>query len=129
MKTAIKRTYLGTVLMLAAGLVAFGCNQKTTDVTPQAKGKTETAQKAKDDGEDHGWWCTEHGIPEEICGLCNKSYRDKKKADGDWCETHRRLKSQCFKCDPALYEKDFEPLYVAKYGKKPERPPETEFTK
>ena len=64
-----------------------GCNR-----TNKAKAKIEkgngTAVTAQ-----AGWWCQEHGIPEEICGLCNKAYRDKKKAEGDWCEEHRRLKS------------------------------------
>jgi hypothetical protein len=129
MKLTIRCQWLGMALLLAAAVVLVGCNQSETKVA-SAKGKADTAKKAEKDEEgEHGWWCAEHGIPEEMCGLCTKAYRDKKKAEGDWCETHKRLQSQCFKCDPSLYEKVFEPMYVAKYGKKPERPPEKEFTK
>ncbi len=126
MTPANRRGWMLVVLMLTAAFVVLGCNQndgKGTDTQAKAKG-TDTADTVHSD-----WWCQEHGIPEEICGLCNKKYRDEKKAQGDWCADHKRLKSQCFKCDPGLYEREFEPMYVAKYGKKPERPPETEFQK
>jgi hypothetical protein len=116
-----RRGWLGLMLLGMAVFLVLGCNPTDKKSGDQAK--------AASTGDDHGWWCEEHGIPEEECGLCNKAYRDKKKAEGDWCPEHRRLKSQCFKCDPTLYEKVFEPKYVAKYGKKPPRPPESEFTK
>jgi hypothetical protein len=121
---------LGLALYLTAALVAVGCHHAEDKANKQAKAKIDTAKKTeKAVHEEHGWWCEEHGIPEDICGLCNVEYRNKKKAEGDWCELHARLKSQCFKCDPSLYEKEFEPQYVNKYGKKPPRPPESEFTK
>jgi hypothetical protein len=129
MTVANRRGWLGLVLLMTATFLVLGCGQAEHkgDGT-QAKG--DTAKKTeKDDEYEHDWWCGVHGIPEEICGLCTKEYRDKKKAEGDWCPLHKRLKSQCFKCDPTLYEKEFEPMYVAKYGKKPKRPPEKEFTK
>jgi hypothetical protein len=117
MKQTNYRGGLGLVLLMTATIVVLGCNQ--------GGGGAQATDTAKN--EDHGWWCQEHGIPEEICGKCDKEYRDKRKAEGDWCDKHKRVKSQCFQCDPSLYEKNFEPLYVAKYGKKPERPPEKEF--
>jgi hypothetical protein len=120
----------GLATLILAGVVAVGCHQAENKADKQAKAKTDSHEvTAKASANDHGWWCEEHGIPEEFCGLCNAEYRNKRKTEGDWCELHHRLKSQCFKCDPSLYEKVFEPMYVAKYGKKPERPPETEFTK
>src|ERR1043166_4075832 len=89
-------------------------------------------RKKKKDGDAHtkhdGWWCQEHGVPEEVCSLCSKKAADKFKAEGDWCKIHNRAQSQCFKCDPSKYEA-FEEQYVAKEGKKPERPPEGEFKK
>jgi hypothetical protein len=119
------------VLLLTAAFVVLGCNQnENKGGDTQAKAKIDTTKATdKDDDSEHGWWCAEHGIPEEECGLCSKAYRDQRKAEGDWCAEHRRVKSQCFKCDPTLYERVFEPKYVAKYGKKPPRPPEKEFTK
>jgi hypothetical protein len=119
----------GLVLVLTAAFLVLGCNHSENKGGDHAKAKAKASEKAEADDGGHGWWCEEHGIPEDICGQCTKEYRDKQKAAGDWCETHKRLQSQCFLCDPALYEKVFEPMYVAKYGKKPPRPPETEFKK
>src|SRR5262249_22306162 len=67
--------------------------------------------------------------PEEECSLCMSEASAKKmfKDKGDWCKLHDRAQSQCFKCDPSLYEKVFVPKHVAKMGKTPERPPEAEF--
>jgi hypothetical protein len=75
-----------------------------------------------------GWWCEEHGIPEEICSLCSTKAAAKFKKEGDWCKEHDRALSQCFKCDPSKYAR-FEAMYVAKHGNKPPRPPEEEFQK
>jgi hypothetical protein len=121
MMEANRRGGLALVLLLTAAFVVLGCNQDKGGST-QAKG---TAKSEEED--EHGWWCQPHGIPEDICGLCNPKYRNQKKKEGDWCEKHQRLKSQCFKCDPSLYERVFEPMYVAQFGKRPKRPPETEF--
>jgi hypothetical protein len=131
MTLAHRRGLLGMVLLLTAAFVVLGCNQNENKAgDAQAKAKTgSTKATDKDDDGDHGWWCAEHGIPEEECGLCDRDYAKQKKAEGDWCAEHKRVKSQCFKCDPTLYERVFEPKYVAKYGKKPPRPPEKEFTK
>jgi hypothetical protein len=130
MRLMIRRGRLAIVLVLTAAFAVLGCNQADNKgASDQARAKSKGADKTANVDNGHGWWCEEHGIPEEICGKCNKEYRDKQKAAGDWCETHKRLQSQCFQCDPSLYEKVFEPMYVAKYGKKPERPPEKEFQK
>lgn len=84
---------------------------------------------AKDHAHHHSdWWCVEHGVPEEICSLCSDQVAAKFKKAGDWCRLHDRAKSQCFKCEPGLYKK-YEAMFVAKYGKKPPRPPKEEFQK
>jgi hypothetical protein len=121
-----RREWLGLVLLLMASFVVLGCSGNSNQ---GGDTQAQQANTAKDGEYEHDWWCGEHGIPEDICGLCNREYRDQKKATGDWCEQHKRLKSQCFKCDPTLYERVFEPMYVAKYGKQPKRPPEKEFQK
>lgn len=70
-------------------------------------------------GHDHaGWWCEEHGLPEEMCSLCSDRVAIKCKLKGDWCDKHDRAKSQCFKCDPKLKEK-YAAMYRARYGKEP----------
>jgi hypothetical protein len=105
----------------AAGLAVGGCGQ-TENKGNQAKGKpSQPAEKqvaAKDKHDHSGWWCDEHGVPEEVCGQCNAKLAAEFKKKGDWCKEHDRPKSQCFLCDPSLKEK-FATQYRAKYGKEP----------
>jgi hypothetical protein len=75
-------------------------------------------------GHDHsGWWCVEHGVPEQECALCDTSlvatYREK----GDWCDTHNRPDSQCFTCHPEYFAA-FAARYEAKFGQQPPQPTE-----
>src|SRR5437868_15317978 len=108
-----------TVAAVAFVLAGTGCNRKDTKEDRQAKAKREPKNE-KGEGKavtaHEGWWCEEHGIPEEICSICMSEAAAKKKFKdkGDWCKLHDRAQSQCFKCDPALYEKNFVPMYVAK---------------
>jgi hypothetical protein len=125
----------GILMLFASAFLVgnLGCGKKADKDkgTTAAKQTTTGDEQAAKGGHVHGaWWCTEHGVPEEMCSLCldddvvKKMFKDK----GDWCELHERAKSQCFKCEPKLYEK-YEAMYVAKYGKKPPRPPAKEFQK
>jgi hypothetical protein len=68
-----------------------------------------------------GWWCDEHGVPEEVCALCNTKLVADFKAKGDWCKEHDRPDSQCFNCHPDK-EAEFAAQYEAKYGKQPPKP-------
>jgi hypothetical protein len=77
---------------------------------PKPEAKTETAHS--------GWWCAEHGIPEEECSMCSAKVAKECKAKGDWCDKHDRAKSQCFLCDPKLKEK-YAAVYRAKLGMEP----------
>src|SRR5438477_2699496 len=86
-------------LVAAAGLGAGGCGQNDNK-GGAAKGKGGTPrgkQVAQDDkGHDHsGWWCDEHGVPEEECSLCSAKVAAECKKKGDWCAKHERAKSQC----------------------------------
>jgi len=65
-----------------------------------------------------GWWCGEHGVPEEECGLCNPKKAAELQKNGDWCKEHQRPDSQCFVCHPEL-EAKFAARYEAKYGQPP----------
>jgi hypothetical protein len=105
------------VAMLAAGALFFaGCG----DDKPKPKASGQDNKDVTNVEDPHGgWWCPEHGIPEEICSMCSAKYARECKDKGDWCEEHNRAKSQCFKCDPSLKEK-FAAMYRAKYpGKEP----------
>ncbi|HWY85522.1 MAG TPA: hypothetical protein VNX28_02295 [Gemmataceae bacterium] len=120
------------VAALAAALAGTACNKNDKKGDPHSKAnidpKIEKGESMAATAHE-GWWCQEHGVPEEICSICMSQAAAKKKFkdNGDWCKLHDRAQSQCFKCDPSLYEKVFVPIHVAKTGKKPERPPETEF--
>jgi hypothetical protein len=116
------------ILISVVTFMAFssvGCNQPTKTEDKKGDGKKEVA---KNDAKHDAWWCQEHGVPEHMCSLCSDEVATKLKKEGDWCKIHDRAQSQCFKCDPSKYKK-FEDMYIAKNGRAPERPPESEFKK
>ncbi len=100
--------------LLTAVLIVSGCAGEKPVANNEASGNNTNV--AVDDHS--GWWCNEHGIPEEECSMCSATAVKEFKAKGDWCEEHNRAESQCFKCDPSRAEK-YAKLYEAKYGKKP----------
>ncbi len=73
--------------------------------------------------DDGGWWCVEHGVPEEECPLCDTSLVAAFKDKGDWCDEHNRPESQCFTCNPDNFAK-FAARYEAKVGEQPPKPTE-----
>lgn len=103
-----------TTLAVAAAILT-GCSDAKTGAVQNSDA---TAATAVDDG---GWWCVEHGVPEEECALCDPSLVAKFKEAGDWCTEHNRPESQCFLCSPARFDK-FAARYEAKFGKKPPKP-------
>ncbi|MCA9120720.1 MAG: RND transporter [Planctomycetaceae bacterium] len=116
-----KQTALLSIFALA--VVVGGCSQQgSSSSTPVAN-----ASHVEHEGHDHGdeshggWWCVEHGVPEEDCSMCSAKAADNFKAKGDWCEEHSRAESQCFICEPSRAEK-FAKLYVAKVGHEPPKP-------
>jgi hypothetical protein len=81
------------------------------------------APEASDDSAEnghalHGWWCSEHGVPEVECSLCSADAARQFKEAGDWCDEHHRAASQCFVCDPARADA-YAALYEAKYHEPP----------
>lgn len=117
----------GSVLSLLAAfaLIAAGCSQAENKGNP-AKNKEGPAEKKADQvaekKDDHsGWWCSEHGVPEEVCSMCSAKAAAEFKKKGDWCEKHDRALSQCFICNPKAQEK-YVALYRAKLGKEPPEP-------
>ncbi len=103
-------------LLAAAGLALGGCGgtgAKGLDVS-------KTASPAVDSCAVTGW-CTEHGVPEDICAQCNAKVAAEYQQKGDWCKEHNRPESQCFLCNPKL-EAKFVAEYEANYGKKPPGP-------
>lgn len=107
------------MLFLSAVMIFLGCKNESSSPAPEKEKKQAPAPTAKKD--DHsGWWCKEHGIPEEECLMCLHS-EDELKKKNDWCEKHEFAKSQCFQCDPTLKEK-YAAKYRAKFGAEPPAP-------
>jgi hypothetical protein len=100
--------------MVALGVLAVAGCGGTGRAAPDA---AKSAAPAEDACAVAGW-CTEHGVPEEICAQCNAKVAAEYKKNGDWCTEHNRPKSQCFVCNPKL-EAKFAAEYEMKYGKKP----------
>ena len=110
-------------------LVITGCAKSGEEAAPVAKAEEEHHEH-DEEGHDHeheyreeghnlhGFWCAEHGIPEEICAQCNTKLAAVFQKKGDWCEEHKRPDSQCFIHHPELEEK-FIAQYEVKFGKKP----------
>ncbi len=105
-------------ILIAILTMSYGCSSSTTE---PAAVEVSTDEHS---GHDHsGWWCPEHGVPEEVCALCDTSLVAEFKAEGDWCNEHNRPESHCFSCNPALFDK-FAARYEAKYGEAPPKPTE-----
>lgn len=106
-------------ISLLVTLSAFfvGCGQPAGNGAPQPAA-SQVSNGAREGQEHGGWWCAEHGVPEEECTLCSTEAAAKFKEKGDWCQEHNRAESQCFKCDPSRADK-FAKLHEAKYGTQP----------
>jgi len=112
---AMKAKYWVAMGLALVTWTTVGCGQSGSE--PQA-----AVQTAAGDGHSHdGWWCDEHGVPEEVCVLCDSRLVADFKAKGDWCREHERPDSQCFACHPEK-EAEFAAQYEAKYGKQPPKP-------
>jgi hypothetical protein len=117
----MRKVIVPGLIILAVAVVA-GCSKPTTaDKKGTVPGKaqdTQATEVAKTGHSHDGWWCDEHGIPEEECSMCSAKFAAECKKKGDWCEKHDRAKSQCFICDPKLKE-TYAAKYRTKYGKEP----------
>ncbi len=101
---------LAVAFVLGCGGTAPDDNENSTQVSTNSK---------QGGGHNHnGWWCSEHGVPEAECALCDPKVAAEFQKKGDWCDEHNRPKSQCFTCDPTLKDK-FASVYEAKFGEKP----------
>jgi len=106
----------------AMALIGFTVAACTNSNSKTAGGAAEKDAHVAGAAHNHeGWWCDEHGVPEEVCALCDTSLVAGFKEKGDWCEKHNRPDSQCFICNPER-EAEFAALYEAKYGKQPPKP-------
>lgn len=116
--------------MMFAAMVTFaftGCGTKSEPVAEEQPADYHAGHdhaEGEHASHDHsGWWCNEHGVPEEECPLCKTSLVADFKAKGDWCDEHNRPESQCFTCNPDNFAK-FAARYEAKFGEQPPQPTE-----
>src|SRR5215204_2591001 len=113
----IIRKLLAMSVVVAVGLSIVACSKSSNSgAAANSAGVKEVAGHSFE-----GWWCDEHGVPEEVCARCDTKLVADFKAKGDWCEQHNRPDSQCFVCQPEK-EAEFAALYEAKVGKKPPKP-------
>jgi hypothetical protein len=107
-----------SLLVVAAPLLVFACGCGQSNQSSKPGAAAEPTKVAAEAHTHDGWWCDEHGVPEEACGLCDSKLAAEFQKKGDWCKEHDRPGTQCFVCHPELAEK-FAAQYVAKYGKQP----------
>lgn len=122
----MRTAWLMSAALVVAAVLMSGCGksgapenvQTATSAQPTA---TNVSSAESGESTHSGWWCNEHGMPEEICAQCNSKLAAEFQKKGDWCKEHDRPDSQCFLCHPEL-EAKFAAQYEAKYGKKPPKP-------
>jgi len=132
----MKRYHVSILLVglaIASTLTMAGCGQQgSRDNTSSsaAPGQVHDHDGHDHEGHDHashdpgnepthgGWWCYEHGVPEEQCAMCDSRIAAQFREKGDWCDDHLRPDSLCFHCHPENAE-PFIALYEARYGKRP----------
>jgi hypothetical protein len=112
------RLLILSVLGSGLAVAGLGCGSSSSTAVPASQ----VSEHAEAGHSHESWWCSEHGVPEEICALCDGKVAAKLKKEGDWCKEHDLPDSQCFACHPELKAK-FAAQYEAKYGK---QPPETQ---
>ena len=111
------------LLALWAAASMVGCGQTGSEPTQAMHEAADSKSTSLDEHTHDGWWCVEHGIPEEQCGQCSAKLAAEFQKKGDWCKEHDRPESQCFICHPQLAT-EFAALYEAKYGEPPPKPTE-----
>jgi hypothetical protein len=112
------RNLFAITALVIVGASFAACSKSTTKTAATPTSDTKGAAE----GDSHAdWWCYEHGVPEEVCALCDSTLVADFKAKGDWCEKHNRPDSQCFACHPEK-EAEFAARYEAKFGEKPPKP-------
>ncbi len=114
------RSFFGVMALAMIGVSLTACS-KSGDATTASSAESLAPPVAMAGHNHDGWWCAEHGVPEEVCAQCNTKLVAEFKAKGDWCEAHNRPESQCFICHPEK-EGEFAALYEAKYGTQPPKP-------
>lgn len=111
------------LLPLLAAAYMVGCGQTANEPTQTTQEAAHTESSESNTHTHDGWWCVEHGVPEEQCGQCSAKLAAEFQKKGDWCKEHDCPESQCFICHPELATK-FTALYEAKYGEQPPKPTE-----
>jgi cobalt-zinc-cadmium efflux system membrane fusion protein len=113
------RSSFAVMAVVLVGFTVAACSKPGN--TSAVDASDDAAHVATGSHTHEGWWCNEHGVPEEVCALCDTSLVAGFKAKGDWCEKHNRPDSQCFICHPEK-EAETPPPPEAKYGKQPPKP-------
>lgn len=105
--------------VMVLGLAMYvGCSQSDREGDSVAESDEHDHEHGEEGHSLHGYWCVEHGVPEEVCAQCDSKLAAEFQEKGDWCEEHSRPDSQCFIHHPECEDK-FIAQYEAKFGEKP----------
>jgi len=118
MRSVLSWSGVVPAIVTLAVVALSGCGKSST---PETGAPAESVHPVGAVDDHSGWWCSAHGVPEEVCAQCNATLAAEYQQKGDWCEAHNRPESQCFICQPDL-EAKFAAQYEAKFGKKPPKP-------
>jgi hypothetical protein len=121
MKSIVSLSVLAAVAGLASGTLGCAKSRQPQGAAEQPPPGSAASAEPSADHDHGGWWCAEHGVPEEVCGRCNTKLAAEFQRAGDWCQQHDRPDSQCFICHPQL-QATFAARYEAKYGTPPPEP-------
>ena len=91
------RTLGLAIVMLLAIPLSTKCLAEENQDSPQKDDAADAPKKVI--------LCKEHGVPQDICCLCNPKLAKDFKKKGDWCKEHKIPESQCFQCNPGLEAK------------------------
>jgi len=105
---------LGVVAAVAALLLASGCKQKGDETDPHAQDLSTHSESAATLGNgvaSEAALCVVHGVPEELCFICDASLRDEGRL---WCQGHGRYEDRCWPCHPEA--RDAEREFCEEHG-------------
>lgn len=117
----MKASLLSFAMLALTVPYLVGCGTSTESTVTDTTAPATDVQGPADDHDHSDWWCNEHGVPEEVCALCDSSIAAEFQKSGDWCQDHNRPDSQCFACHPEL-QAQFAAKYEARYGTQPPKP-------
>ena len=93
-----RRLWIARLAVIGIAWSLFGCGSAPPSTTASTPAPAATPAEAPAAADHSGWWCNEHGVPEEECARCDASLVAEFKERNDWCAEHELPESQCLIC-------------------------------